>query len=70
MELYRQIVVIPIDTKRATLEICFCFVMKSLSDNYIGSIEAFVSNSILDDLLNIDIDNPYPEQIVGQTYPK
>ena len=51
------------------LQICFCFVMMSLSDNNQADIiEAFNSTSrYLDDLLNID--NPYFEQMVGQIYP-
>ena len=51
------------------LQICFCFVMLSLSDNnHTDIIEAFNSTSkYLDDLLYID--NPYFEQMVGQIYP-
>ena len=43
----------------------------SLSDNnQTDIIEAFSSTSrYLDDLLNIDNDNPYFEQMVGQIYP-
>ena len=51
------------------LQICFCFVMLSLSDNnQTDIIEAFNSTSrYSNDLLNID--NPYFEQMVGQIYP-
>ena len=45
--------------------------MLSLSDNnQTDIIEVFNSTSrYLDDLLNIDIDNPYFKQMVGHIYP-
>ena len=74
-KLYRQIVGIPMGTNCAPLVadlFLFCYerdFMLSLSDNNQADvIEAFNSTSrYLDDLLNID--NPYFEQMVGQTYP-
>ena len=74
-KLYRQIVGIPMATNCAPLVadlFLFCYerdFMLSLSDNNQADIiEAFNSTSkYLDDLLNID--NPYFEQMVGQTYP-
>ena len=74
-KLYRQIVGIPMGTNCAPLLadlFLFCYerdFMLSLSDNNQADIiEAFNSTSrYLDDLLNID--NPYFEQMVGQTYP-
>ena len=74
LELYRQIVVIPMGTYCAPLVadlFLFCYerdFMLSLSDNNQADIiEAFNSTyRYLDDLLNID--NPYFEQMVGQIY--
>ena len=74
LELYRQIVGIPMGTNCAPLVadlFLFCYerdFMLSLSDNnQTDIIEAFNSASrYLDDLLNID--NPYFEQMVGQIY--
>ena len=75
VELYRQIIGIPMGTNCAPLVadlFLFCYerdFMLSLSDNNQADIiEAFNSTSrYLDDLLNID--NPYFEQMVGQIYP-
>ena len=76
-ELYRQIVVIPMGTNCAPLVadlFLFCYerdFMLSLSDkNQTDIIGAFNSTSrYLDDLHVLNIDNPYFEQMVGQTYP-
>ena len=73
-KLYRQFVGIPMGTNCAPLVAdLFLFwyerdFMLSLSDNdQTDSIEAFnFASRYLDDLLNID--NPYFEQMVGQTY--
>ena len=74
-KLYRQIVDIPMSTNCAPLVadlFLFCYerdFMLSLPDNsQTDIIEAFNSTSrYLDGVLNID--NPYFEQMVGQTYP-
>ena len=74
-KLYRQIEGILMGTHCSPLVAdvsLFCYerdFMLSLSDNnQTDIIEAFYStSSYLDDLLNID--NPYFEQMVGQTYP-
>ena len=75
IQLYRQIVGIPMDTNCAPLVadlFLFCYerdFMKNLSsDNQADVIKAFNSTSrYLDDLLNID--NPYFEGMVNQIYP-
>ena len=74
-KLYRQIVSIPIGTNCAHLVadlFLFCyerdFVLSLSDNNQTDNVKAFNSTSqYLADLLNID--NPYFEQMAGQTYP-
>ena len=71
LELYRQIVGIPMGTNCASLvaDLFFFVMRKTVCCLCLKTIiEAFNSTSrYLDDLLNID--NPYFEQMVGQIYP-